>query len=76
MAAGTTDSVARAVQRSFTTAIRQSRSGLLLTPDAPQLGRDLFSVQLPRSAAFDRPKGRGYLIQAGRATLVQVPKAS
>ena len=38
-----------------------------------QLGQELFGTKLPRSAAFDRPAGRGYLIQAGQATLVQVP---
>jgi S-DNA-T family DNA segregation ATPase FtsK/SpoIIIE len=62
------------VQRGFTAAARQYRCGLLLTPEAPQLGSELFGAKLPRSAAFDRPPGRGYLIQAGQATLVQVPE--
>ena len=61
-------------QRGFTAAARQFRSGLLLTPEAHQLGQELFGTPLPRSAVFDRPPGRGYLIRAGQTTLVQVPE--
>ena len=62
-------------QRGFTAAARQfRRSGLLLTPEAHQLGQELFGTPLPRSAVFDRPPGRGYLIRAGQTTLVQVPE--
>jgi S-DNA-T family DNA segregation ATPase FtsK/SpoIIIE len=71
--AGTSGELLRAV-RGFTAAARQFRCGLLLTPEAAQLGQELFGTKLPRSAAFDRPPGRGYLIQAGQATLVQVPQ--
>jgi len=60
--------------RSFTAAARKFRCGLLLTPEAYQLGQELFGTTLPRSAAFDRPAGRGYLIGAGQAVLVQVPE--
>ncbi|MGH3204818.1 MAG: FtsK/SpoIIIE domain-containing protein [Streptosporangiaceae bacterium] len=71
--AGTSSELLRAV-RGFTAAARQFRCGLLLTPEAAQLGQELFGTKLPRSAVFDRPPGRGYLIQAGQATLVQVPE--
>ena len=36
----------------------------------------LLGTRLPRGAAFDRPAGRGYLIQAGQPILVQVPELS
>ena len=71
--AGTSSELLRSV-RGFTAAARQFRCGLLLTPEAAQLGQELFGTKLPRSAVFDRPPGRGYLIQAGQATLVQVPE--
>jgi DNA segregation ATPase FtsK/SpoIIIE, S-DNA-T family len=70
--AGTSGELLRAT-RGFTAAARQFRCGLLLTPESAQLGQELFGAKLPRSAAFDRPPGRGYLIQAGQPTLVQVP---
>jgi DNA segregation ATPase FtsK/SpoIIIE, S-DNA-T family len=60
-------------QRAFTAAARKYRCGLLLTPEAPQIGFELFGARLPRSAAFDRPPGRGYLIQGGQVILAQVP---
>ena len=71
--AGTSGELVRTA-RSFTAAARQFRCGLLLTPEAYQLGQELFGTTLPRSAAFDRPAGRGYLIGAGQAVLVQVPE--
>lgn len=71
--AGTSADLLRS-QRSFTVAACKFRCGLLLTPEAPQLGQELFKARLPRSAAFDRPPGRGYLILAGQATLAQVPE--
>jgi S-DNA-T family DNA segregation ATPase FtsK/SpoIIIE len=62
-------------QRTFTAKARQFRCGLLLTPSKPQLSYELFTIRLPRSAVFDRPAGRGYLIQSGRqAILAQVPE--
>jgi DNA segregation ATPase FtsK/SpoIIIE, S-DNA-T family len=70
--AGTSGELVRTA-RSFTAAARQFRCGLLLTPEAYQLGQELFGTMLPRSAVFDRPAGRGYLIRAGQAILVQVP---
>ena len=71
--AGTSSELLRSL-RGFTAAARQFRCGLLLTPEAAQLGQELFGTKLPPSAPFDRPPGRGYLIQAGEATLVQVPE--
>jgi S-DNA-T family DNA segregation ATPase FtsK/SpoIIIE len=71
--AGTSSELLRSV-RGFTAGARQFRCGLLLTPEAAQLGHELFGTKLPRSAVFDRPSGRGYLIQVGQATLVQVPE--
>src|SRR5262249_14226310 len=71
--AGTTGELIR-LSRGFTAAARQFRCGLLLTPEAATLGQELFSTRLPRSATFDRPPGRGYLIRAGQAILAQVPE--
>jgi S-DNA-T family DNA segregation ATPase FtsK/SpoIIIE len=71
--AGTSGELLR-TQRAFTAVARQFRCGLLLTPESAQLGQELFGTRLPRSAAFDRPAGRGYLIRAGHATLAQVPE--
>ena len=36
----------------------------------------LLGTRLTRGATFDRPAGRGYLVQAGQPTLVQVPELS
>ena len=71
--AGTSAELLRTV-RGFTAAARQYRCGLLLTPETPMLGQELFGTRLPRGAAFDRPPGRGYLIQAGHTILAQVPE--
>ena len=73
--AGTSSELMR-TGRGFTAAARQFRCGLLLTPEAPQLGMELLGTRLPRSATFDRPAGRGYLIRASQATLAQVPEAA
>ena len=71
--AGTSNELLR-LMRGFTFAARQFRCGLLLTPDQPQLGQELFGAKLPRSGTFDSPACRGYLIRSGQAILVQVPK--
>jgi S-DNA-T family DNA segregation ATPase FtsK/SpoIIIE len=60
--------------RNFLTAVREHRSGLLLTPEDTQVSTALFNMQLGRSAVFSRPAGRGFLIQAGQSLLVQVPE--
>jgi S-DNA-T family DNA segregation ATPase FtsK/SpoIIIE len=51
--------------------IRQGRSGLLLAPD-PETDGDLLGVRLPRRATAPPAPGRGYLVTAGVAELVQV----
>jgi DNA segregation ATPase FtsK/SpoIIIE, S-DNA-T family len=61
--------------RNSTGAVRPYKCGLLLTPEDTQQAM-LFGARLPRSAVFDRPAGRGYLIQAGQPVLVQVPEVS
>jgi S-DNA-T family DNA segregation ATPase FtsK/SpoIIIE len=60
--------------RSFATLAPRLRCGLLLTPEDVQQPT-VFGARLPRSALFDRPAGRGYLIQASQTVLVQVPQA-
>ena len=58
--------------RGFTVDVRKSRSGLILTPQAPQNG-ELFGIRLPASAVFGGPAGRGVLVSGTKAQLVQVP---
>jgi DNA segregation ATPase FtsK/SpoIIIE, S-DNA-T family len=73
--AGTSGELARGM-RSFAAAARQFKCGLLLTPDDAQQANMLLGTRLTRGATFDRPAGRGYLVQAGQAVLVQVPELS
>jgi S-DNA-T family DNA segregation ATPase FtsK/SpoIIIE len=73
--AGTSSEFQR-YQRGFTAAARQYKCGLLLTPESPMQGHELFVARLPRSGAFDGPEGRGYLITTGQPLLVQVPEAA
>ena len=73
--AGTSGELARGM-RSFAAAARQFKCGLLLTPDDAQQANMLLGTRLTRGATFDRPAGRGYLVQAGQPTLVQVPELS
>ena len=61
--------------RSFATLAPRLRCGLLLTPEDIQQPT-VFGARLPRSALFDRPAGRGYLIQASQTVLVQVPEVA
>jgi len=61
--------------RSFLTAVPQlTRCGLLLTPEDKGQAT-LFGARLPWNSVFTRPAGRGFLIQANQAVLVQVPEA-
>lgn len=71
--AGTSGELARGM-RSFAAAARQFKCGLLLTPDDAQQANMLLGTRLTRGATFDRPAGRGYLVQAGQPVLVQVPE--
>jgi S-DNA-T family DNA segregation ATPase FtsK/SpoIIIE len=51
--------------------LRKEGHGVLLDPDLAVDG-DLLSVQLPRRSNAVFPPGRGYLVRAGRALLIQV----
>lgn len=60
--------------RNFLTAVPQlTRCGLLLTPEDRGQAM-LFGARLPGNAVFTRPAGRGFLVQANQAVLVQVPE--
>jgi len=60
--------------RSFLTAVPQlTRCGLLLTPEDKGQAM-LFGTRLPANSVFTKPAGRGFLIQANQAVLVQVPE--
>ena len=60
--------------RSFLTAVPQlTRCGLLLTPEDRGQAM-LFGARLPGNSVFTRPAGRGFLVQANQAMLVQVPE--
>jgi S-DNA-T family DNA segregation ATPase FtsK/SpoIIIE len=60
--------------RNFLTSIPPlTRCGLLLTPEEKGQAM-LFGARLPGNAVFTRPAGRGFLIQANQAVLVQVPE--
>lgn len=71
--AGTSGELVRGM-RSFAAVARQFKCGLLLTPDDAQQANLLLGTKLTRSAVVDGPPGRGYLVQAGQPTLVQVPE--
>ena len=60
--------------RNFLTAVPQlTRCGLLLTPE--DRGQAMpFGARLPGDSVFHEPAGRGFLIQANKAVLVQVPE--
>jgi DNA segregation ATPase FtsK/SpoIIIE, S-DNA-T family len=51
--------------------LRRSRTGLLLQPDLPGDG-DLLGARLPRRVPVPLVPGRGFLVTAGSAELVQV----
>jgi S-DNA-T family DNA segregation ATPase FtsK/SpoIIIE len=70
VAAGEVDRLL-ATFRGFTLPLRRARCGVLLCPTGP-LDGDLLGLRLPRITAA-RP-GRGYLVQRGRATPVQLAR--
>ncbi|MBO0715402.1 MAG: hypothetical protein J2P59_11650, partial [Acidimicrobiales bacterium] len=72
--AGVADDLLRPM-RGFIAEVRQSRAGLMLCPES-HLHAEVLGARLPRSAAFDRPPGRGILIADNRSALVQVPLVS
>jgi S-DNA-T family DNA segregation ATPase FtsK/SpoIIIE len=72
MVSGVVDDLRRPMH-GFIPRLRQARSGLLLCPQS-YLDGDVLGVELPRSAAFRRPVGRGILVLDNELTLVQVPQ--
>jgi len=61
----------RSLYGHFTQTIRRSRLGLLLNPSSDMDG-DLLGAALPRRQRIEMKAGRGYLVSAGEADLVQV----
>jgi DNA segregation ATPase FtsK/SpoIIIE, S-DNA-T family len=51
--------------------VRGSRRGLALQPDQ-ETGLGLFNTAFPRTRRADFPEGRGFLVGAGRAEVIQV----
>ena len=62
---------ARAIGVPWLRELRKDAHGLLLRPDLPGDG-DLLGAALPRRVRGGCPQGRGFLVRAGRHTLVQV----
>jgi len=50
---------------------KTSRSGLALQPDGVE-GQSIFRTGFPAFNRSDQPEGRGFLVQRGRAELLQV----
>jgi S-DNA-T family DNA segregation ATPase FtsK/SpoIIIE len=55
--------------------VKNARRGILLQPE-PVEGETVLRTALPRAARSEFPPGRGYLVAAGKATRVQLPKAA
>jgi S-DNA-T family DNA segregation ATPase FtsK/SpoIIIE len=70
IAAGRADDV-RAAYGHWLRIVRQSRAGVLLQPDLAADG-DLLGVRLPRRLAVPLVPGRGYAVESGQATLIQL----
>jgi S-DNA-T family DNA segregation ATPase FtsK/SpoIIIE len=70
IAAGRADDV-RAAYGHWLRIVRQSRAGLLLQPDLAVDG-DLLGVRLPRRLAVPLVPGRGFAVESGDATLMQM----
>jgi DNA segregation ATPase FtsK/SpoIIIE, S-DNA-T family len=51
--------------------VKGSRAGLALAPDSAD-GTTVYRTTFPRTSPADRIPGRGLLVRAGRADLVQV----
>ncbi|MYG57247.1 MAG: hypothetical protein F4067_07170 [Acidimicrobiia bacterium] len=69
VAAGRADRL-RTAYGHWTAEIRFSRTGVLLQPTP--LDGDLFTIQLPTRPALPSLPGRGYLIQNGQPTILQI----
>ncbi|WP_407650942.1 FtsK/SpoIIIE domain-containing protein [Herbiconiux ginsengi] len=55
--------------------VKNARRGILLQPE-PVEGETVLRTALPRAARSEFPPGRGYLVAAGKATRVQLPRAA
>lgn len=64
-------SVARQAYGHWTRFVRASGAGILLQPD-PAMDGDLLGVRLPRNVRLRELPGRGYLVSAGEAHVMQV----
>ena len=73
VAAGRADRL-RTAYGHWTSEIRFSRTGVLLQPTP--LDGDLFSIQLPTRPALPSLPGRGYLIQNGQPSILQIADVS
>ena len=71
VAAGRADRL-RTAYGHWTSEIRFSRTGVLLQPTP--LDGDLFTIQLPTRPTLPNIPGRGYLIQNGQPTIIQIAK--
>ena len=72
VAAGRADRL-RTAYGHWTSEIRFSRTGVLLQPTP--LDGDLFTIQLPARTTLPSNPGRGYLIQNGQLTIIQIAAA-
>lgn len=72
VAGGRSDDL-RGAFASWTRLVRQARTGLLLQPD-PVADGELLGVRLPRRLPVALGPGRGFLVTAGSARLVQVAR--
>jgi S-DNA-T family DNA segregation ATPase FtsK/SpoIIIE len=70
IAAGETNAIQRAFG-GWIRELRKDKTGLLLTPDVDVDG-DILGIRLPRQARKSYPPGRGFLVQRGSASLIQV----
>ncbi|MCY3632701.1 MAG: FtsK/SpoIIIE domain-containing protein [bacterium] len=73
VAAGRADRL-RTAYGHWTSEIRFSRTGVLLQPNP--LDGDLFTIQLPTRPTLLNIPGRGYLIQSGSPTIIQIAAVS
>ena len=71
VAAGRADRL-RTAYGHWTSEIRFSRTGVLLQPTP--LDGDLFTIQLPTRPALPSLPGRGYLIQNGQPSIIQIAR--
>jgi S-DNA-T family DNA segregation ATPase FtsK/SpoIIIE len=73
IAAGNNEAL-RGLYSGWTRTLRRSKSGILLRPTV-DLDGDLLGAKLPRTSRVPFTTGRGYLVQNGDPTLVQLARA-